>query len=152
MSVFLITSSFVDHAAHPARGVRGRAAQANGRALAYLAHEYLGDGFGTVYDLSTIADPLVRRRLGHGRAAQHRPPVPAPLRDGAGVDPGGAAAGADLHGHRRSPITVLFRADVDAQAGAYATGVLVLMTSAAVAVTLSARRARPARGGCSPSA
>jgi hypothetical protein len=34
-------------------------------------------------------------------------------------------------------VTLMFNADVDAQAGAYATGVLVLFMSAAVAVTLS---------------
>ena len=43
-------------------------------------------------------------------------------------------------------VTLLFKADVDAQAGAYATGVLVLMTSVAFAAMISTPRRRVAFG------
>jgi hypothetical protein len=39
-------------------------------------------------------------------------------------------------------VTIIFKADVDAQGGAYATGVLVLMSSASIAVTVSQWRTR----------
>ena len=54
MSVFLVTSSFVTTLLIPPAEFQD-GGQASGRALAYLAHGYLGNGFGTVYDVSTIA-------------------------------------------------------------------------------------------------
>jgi hypothetical protein len=53
MSVFLMASSIVTTLLiEPARFRSG--GEANGRALAYLAHKYLGNAFGSVYDASTI--------------------------------------------------------------------------------------------------
>ena len=54
MSAFLITTSFITVVLIPAKEFEP-GGQANGRALAFLAHDYLGNGFGTVYDISTIA-------------------------------------------------------------------------------------------------
>ncbi|MEV0354206.1 amino acid transporter, partial [Nonomuraea sp. NPDC050680] len=54
MSVFLIFSSFVTTVLIPHEEFAA-GGKANGRALAYLAHDYMGNWFGTVYDISTIA-------------------------------------------------------------------------------------------------
>jgi ABC-type lipoprotein release transport system permease subunit len=54
MSGFLITSSFATTVLIPHQEFE-EGGQASGRALAYLAHQYLGNGFGTAYDLSTIS-------------------------------------------------------------------------------------------------
>lgn len=53
ISVLLIASSVVTTVLIPHTEFEEGGA-ANGRALAYLAHEYLGNGFGTAYDISTI--------------------------------------------------------------------------------------------------
>ena len=157
MSIFLLGSAFVtgtgtlipahefhvekDETGHvmfddAGRELKGRAVD---RALAYLAHgespvplcPFFGPIFGTIYDISTI---LILWFAGASAMAGLLNMVPRYLPH-YGMAPEWAAAYRPLVFAFlviNLTVTLIFRADVAAQGGAYATGVLVLMTSACV--------------------
>lgn len=161
MSAYLITSSLVvstlidpaellSHDAAAEQGVPpGKAAE---RVLAYLAHgeaeragvdlcPLFGDTFGTIYDISTI---LILWFAGASAMAGLLNLVPLYL-PRYGMAPKWA---------KRLPplvlifttinlvVTLIFKANVKAQSAAYATGVLMLMTSGAVAAVIEKWRDR----------
>jgi hypothetical protein len=139
MTVMLVGSSIVTTLLIPPAEFR-YGGRAYGRALAYIAHEHLGHVFGTVYDLSTVT---ILWFAGASAMVGLLNLVPRYL-PRYGMAPEWAKANRPLVVIFTAIgflVTFLFDADVTAQGGAYATGVLVLMGSAALAVTLHAWRA-----------
>jgi hypothetical protein len=138
MSVMLMASSFATTLLIPAQDYREGGA-ASGRAVAYLAHKYLGSAFGSVYDFSTI---LILWFAGASAMVGLLHLIPRYL-PRFGMAPKWVAFPRPLILALCSIsvlVTLFFDARVEAQAGAYATGVLGVMLSGAFAAALSLHR------------
>ncbi len=142
MSVFLLGSAMVTSTLIEPHEL-GHGGRAEDRALAYIAHgesqstilPFFGDNFGTLYDVSTV---LILWFAGASAMSGLLNLVPRYL-PRYGMAPEWAGAIGPLVGVFTIIsliVTVLFRADVEAQGGAYATGVMVLISSACVAVVI----------------
>jgi len=154
MSFFLIGSSLVTgtDTLIPAEELRLEPVKgkAMDRALAYLAHgesphpicPLFGNAFGTAYDVSTI---LILWFAGASAMGGLLNMVPRYL-PRFGMAPEWAGAYRPLviaFTIINLIVTLAFRADVSAQGGAYATGVLVLMTSACIASLIHELKKKP---------
>ena len=166
MSVFLIASSVVvaclvppehltrvDAAGHENPNITDKDLKAHDRALAYIAHAqnpegkllpFFGEKFGTVYDLSTV---VILWFAGASAMAGLLNLVPQYL-PRYGMAPEWSRATRPLvllFTVINLGVTYIFKASVDAQSAAYATGVLVLMTSAGVASVIDLWHRRAGR-------
>jgi hypothetical protein len=140
MSVMLLLSSLVTTLLIPPSAYQS-GGKASGRAIAFLAHLYLGRGFGTLYDISTI---VILGLAGMSAMAGLLHLIPRYL-PRFGMAPLWASLSRPLVLVLLAisiVVTLVFRADVEAQSGAYATGVLVLILSAALAATIALWRER----------
>jgi hypothetical protein len=143
MSVFLLGSSLVTATLIAPEALQKGGPAAN-RALAYLAHgqghlrvsPLFGEIFGTIYDISTV---VILSFAGASAMAGLLNLVPQYL-PRYGMAPEWARAVRPLvllFTGINLLVTWVFHADVAAQGGAYATGVLVLISSACVATVIS---------------
>jgi len=148
MSIYLLGSSLVTVTLIAPEALR-KPGPAADRALAYLAHgegglpinPMFGEIFGTIYDLSTV---VILSFAGLSAMAGLLNLVPQYL-PRYGMAPEWSRAVRPLVALFTAInllVTWIFSADVEAQGGAYATGVLVLISSACVATVIDHYRQR----------
>ena len=137
MSFFLMATSFITTLLIPAVDFK-EGGPANGRAVAYLAHQYLGGAFRLPLRHKHDSHSRLRGSLGHGRPSESHPALPSRLRYGAGVGSRLAPTRAGLCFYRIPGYPAL-SCERGCPGRSLRYGVLVLITSASCAVTIAAR-------------